>query len=87
MAFVINDGCVSCGACEAQCPEHYRKIDEMIRERHRPKDRLGRGKKKYPVNAARNSVCFRMRNTVVTVTMKLLFSIIGTCILGSFILK
>ena len=20
MAFVINDGCVSCGACEAQCP-------------------------------------------------------------------
>ncbi len=29
--------------------EHYRKIDEMIRERHRPKDRLGRGKKKSPV--------------------------------------
>lgn len=29
--------------------EHYRKIDEMIRERHKPKDRLGRGKKKSPV--------------------------------------
>ena len=29
--------------------EHYRKIDEMIRERHRPKDRLGRGKRKSPV--------------------------------------
>ena len=28
--------------------EHYRKIDEMIRERHRPKERLGRGKKKSP---------------------------------------
>lgn len=28
--------------------EHYRKIDEMIRERHKPKDRLGRGKKKSP---------------------------------------
>lgn len=26
--------------------EHYRRIDEMIRERHRPKERLGRGKKK-----------------------------------------
>lgn len=20
MAYVINDGCVSCGACEAECP-------------------------------------------------------------------
>lgn len=29
--------------------EHYRKIDEMIRERHRPKERLVRGKKKSPV--------------------------------------
>lgn len=29
--------------------EHYRKIDEMIRERHKPKDRMGRGKKKSPV--------------------------------------
>lgn len=29
--------------------EHYRRIDEMIRERHRPKERLGRGKKKSPV--------------------------------------
>lgn len=29
--------------------EHYRKIDEMIRERHRPKERLGRGKKKSSV--------------------------------------
>lgn len=29
--------------------EHYRKIDEMIRERHKPKDRLGRGKRKSPV--------------------------------------
>lgn len=29
--------------------EHYRKIDEMIRERHRPKERLARGKKKSPV--------------------------------------
>lgn len=29
--------------------EHYRKIDEMIRERHKPKERLGRGKKKSPV--------------------------------------
>ena len=28
--------------------EHYRKIDEMIRERHRPKERLVRGKKKSP---------------------------------------
>lgn len=28
--------------------EHYRKIDEMIRERHKPKERLGRGKKKSP---------------------------------------
>ena len=26
--------------------EHYRKIDEMIRERHKPKEKLGRGKKK-----------------------------------------
>lgn len=26
--------------------EHYRKIDEMIRERHKAKERLGRGKKK-----------------------------------------
>ncbi len=26
--------------------EHYRRIDEMIRERHKPKERLGRGKKK-----------------------------------------
>ncbi len=29
--------------------EHYRKIDEMIRERHKPKERLGRGKKKSSV--------------------------------------
>ena len=29
--------------------EHYRKIDAMIRERHRPKERLGRGKKKSSV--------------------------------------
>lgn len=29
--------------------EHYRRIDEMIRERHRPKERLGRGKKKSPI--------------------------------------
>ena len=29
--------------------EHYRRIDEMIRERHRPKERLVRGKKKSPV--------------------------------------
>lgn len=29
--------------------EHYRRIDEMIRERHKPKERLGRGKKKSPV--------------------------------------
>lgn len=28
--------------------EHYRRIDEMIRERHKPKERLGRGKKKSP---------------------------------------
>lgn len=28
--------------------EHYRKIDEMIRERHKPRERLGRGKKKSP---------------------------------------
>ncbi len=28
--------------------EHYRRIDEMIRERHKPKERLGRGKKKFP---------------------------------------
>lgn len=28
--------------------EHYRKIDEMIRERHKPKERLGRGKRKSP---------------------------------------
>lgn len=26
--------------------EHYRKIDEMIRERHKPKEKLGRGRKK-----------------------------------------
>lgn len=26
--------------------EHYRRIDEMIRERHKPKEKLGRGKKK-----------------------------------------
>lgn len=26
--------------------EHYRKIDEMIRERHKPKEKLGKGKKK-----------------------------------------
>ncbi len=26
--------------------EHYRKIDEMIRERHKPREKLGRGKKK-----------------------------------------
>lgn len=29
--------------------EHYRRIDEMIRERHRPKERFGRGKKKSPI--------------------------------------
>lgn len=28
--------------------EHYRKIDEMIRERHKPRERLGRVKKKSP---------------------------------------
>ena len=27
MAFVINDGCVSCGACEAQCPVGAISID------------------------------------------------------------
>ena len=26
--------------------EHYRKIDEMIRERHKPKEKLGKGRKK-----------------------------------------
>lgn len=26
--------------------EHYRKIDEMIRERHKPREKLGRGRKK-----------------------------------------
>ena len=26
--------------------EHYRKIDEMIRERHKPKERFGKSKKK-----------------------------------------
>ena len=26
--------------------EHYRKIDEMIRERHKPRERLGKGRKK-----------------------------------------
>lgn len=26
--------------------EHYRKIDEMIRERHKPKEKLGKGKKR-----------------------------------------
>jgi len=28
--------------------EHYRKIDEMIRKRHQPKERFGIGKKKEP---------------------------------------
>lgn len=29
--------------------EHYRKIDEMIRKRHQPKERFGIGKKKEPL--------------------------------------
>lgn len=29
--------------------EHYRKIDEMIRQRHQPKERFGIGKKKEPL--------------------------------------
>lgn len=29
--------------------EHYRKIDEMIRERHKPKEKLGKGRKKSPI--------------------------------------
>lgn len=29
--------------------EHYRKIDEMIRQRHQPKERFGMGKKKEPI--------------------------------------
>lgn len=35
--------------------EHYRKIDEMIRERHKPKERLGRGKKKSSVKDEKTS--------------------------------
>lgn len=29
--------------------EHYRKIDEMIRQRHQPRERFGMGKKKEPL--------------------------------------
>lgn len=29
--------------------EHYRKIDEMIRQRHKPKEKLGIGKRKSPI--------------------------------------
>lgn len=29
--------------------EHYRKIDEMIRERHKPREKFGKGKKKSPI--------------------------------------
>ncbi len=29
--------------------EHYRKIDEMIRQRHKPKEKLGKSKKKSPI--------------------------------------
>lgn len=29
--------------------EHYRKIDEMIRQRHKPKEKLGKGKRKSPI--------------------------------------
>lgn len=29
--------------------EHYRKIDEMIRERHKPREKLGKGKRKSPI--------------------------------------
>ncbi|MDE6319858.1 MAG: helix-turn-helix domain-containing protein [Lachnospiraceae bacterium] len=29
--------------------EHYRKIDEMIRQRHQPRERFGMGKKKDPL--------------------------------------
>lgn len=29
--------------------EHYRKIDEMIRERHKPKEKLGKGRRKSPI--------------------------------------
>lgn len=35
--------------------EHYRRIDEMIRERHKPKERLGRGKKKSSVKDEKTS--------------------------------
>lgn len=29
--------------------EHYRKIDEMIRQRHKPREKLGMGKRKSPI--------------------------------------
>lgn len=29
--------------------EHYRKIDEMIRERHKSREKLGKGKRKSPI--------------------------------------
>ena len=39
MAFVINDGCVSCGACAGQCPvnaiaEGDGKYNDLMEERY-----------------------------------------------------
>ena len=32
MAFVIGDACVACGACEAQCPDVYKRqtLDPLL---------------------------------------------------------